>query len=254
MNGNLTLVVADLHLDYSRSGEVESLKKLIEHYSGRAKELVILGDVFESPRRNDSHLDDLASIIEVFKKFMDKGGRINYVVGNHDLGMTALKGRYYGGRFQISYPSASVNIGGLNVHFEHGHAYDPLFKNSIYDLLRIIEERASFKVGDVAENLLNGLFNLYQTKQQEDFGVPEFLNRIWVESARKILKKEDVSVVAFGHTHRPEVLRVENGKYYFNAGSWHKQFTYGTIDDEFAKILRYDKEKEIVVKEVKLEV
>ncbi|MEM0503821.1 MAG: hypothetical protein QXT58_03840, partial [Archaeoglobaceae archaeon] len=77
---------------------------------------------------------------------------------------------------------------------------------------------------------------------------------IWVELVRKILKKEDVSVVAFGHTHRPEVLRVENGKYYFNAGSWHKQFTYGTIDDEFAKILRYDKEKEIVVKEVKLEV
>lgn len=249
----LLLVVADLHLDYSKSDEVELLKKLIAGYSGRATALAILGDAFESPPRNDSSLPELGSIIEVLKEFMDKGGSIYYVVGNHDLGMTALKGRYYEGKFQISYPSVQVKIEGLSVHLEHGHLYDPLFKHSVYDLLRVIEERVNLKVGDVAESFLKALFNLYQTKQQEDFGVPEFLNRIWIESAGEILEKERVEVVVFGHTHRPEILSLGTGKYYVNAGSWHKNLNYGTIDGKSAKIFRYEEGREIALNEVEID-
>jgi UDP-2,3-diacylglucosamine pyrophosphatase LpxH len=241
----LIIVVSDLHLDFSSEKEISLFFDLIKDYSGKANILVINGDIFDSP----SSSEKISGIVEkltqlVFLKARFK--KIYYVVGNHDLGLNALRGKYRFFGLDIYYPSLEFEWHGRKLYFEHGHRYDPLFKYSLYDLMKIVEERGGFRFGDLVEDFLKNFYGYFQTEQQPGFGVPESLSNIWREAAKEIARNKKPHLVAFGHTHRGELLKVNNC-IYLNTGSFYRQYSFAVLEKNQVKLMAFKNGDEEII-------
>jgi len=241
----LILVVSDLHLDFSAAREIDLFFELIRKFSKKADMLIINGDIFDSP----SSTCNISRILERLSRLLFKNSKfkkIYHVVGNHDLGLNAFKGSYRTLRLEVCFPQLEFTWSGLKLYFEHGHRFDPLFKYSIYDLMKIIEQRGGFKFGDLAEDFITGFYGHFQTRQQPDFGVPESLAKLWVEEAESIAIARELHLVSFGHTHRKELLRMKKGVY-LNTGSFYKQNLFALIDTQKVILYSFKGGKEEVV-------
>lgn len=225
----MILTVSDLHLDYSDKEDISALFRLLRENRHRFNTIILNGDLFDSPSRNSSNAVNLEKFLSFVIDMASTGVKFYYVVGNHDLGMTALVGKYKSLNLKVVYPEVTLRLGNKRLFFEHGHRHDPLFKASIYDLLKIIEERGNFRAGDVIEKFGRIFFSHFQTKQKENFGVPESIKDLWNERAKEILQNSSVDAVFFGHTHAADIVTFDNGKIYLNCGSWYENKNYALI-------------------------
>lgn len=241
----MILAVSDLHLDFAPAEEIDLFFDLIKKFSNTAEILIINGDIFDSP----SSASSISGIFERLAKLLFKTSKfkkVYHVVGNHDLGLNAFAGRYHYFQLEICYPQLEFEWSGWKLYFEHGHRYDPLFKYSVYDLMKIIEQRGGFKFGDLAEDFLRGVYGHFQTKQQPDFGVPEALAQFWLEAAENVALTRRLHLVSFGHTHRKELVSLKNG-IYLNTGSFFKQGLFALIEKEKVSLLSFKDGREEVI-------
>lgn len=248
----MILVLSDLHLDYAIQSEKKKLEKLVLEFANPENTIVINGDLFDSPAREKPLGRQLEDILSLLLKACKMGAKIYIVAGNHDLGINSFVGKYLNGQLSIVYPDLKLKLGKKVIFFEHGHRYDPLFKHSIYDLMRILEEKGNFQFGDLAEEALTKLQGFFQSRQTKEFGVPEEVREIFREGAAKAAKKERLDVVVFGHTHSWEVTEIGPGTYYFNCGSWYKNLNYGLISDSKISVYSIKGKKAILLKELDL--
>ena len=85
----------------------------------------------------------------------------------------------------------------------------------------------TIRPGDV--NLMtagSGIVHSERTGEQERADRPG-------EQARALLaSRPEIDIVVFGHTHRPELVEVEPGRHYLNAGDWihHRSYALLTAD------------------------
>ncbi len=243
-------IISDIHLDYLSEEEKFKLRELFESLLDELEVFVINGDVFDSPGRDRSVLADILDISEIIKE--RNTGRIVYVVGNHDIGMTSFLGEVPALNLEIVYPYKILSFAGKRILIEHGHLSDPFYRASIYDLLRIVEEKAGFRVGDILENLVDEIYSVYQKPQQEGFGVPEKFKEIWRRAAFKIAEEKAADVVIYGHTHSYEIC-TESNTVYLNSGSWFKNYNYCLIKESGIYVYRFDRAKPVLLEAFKFQ-
>jgi len=227
------LVISDLHmgnrLHRPKRALLDFLRFAIEHdYS-----ICVNGDGVDLVHLSFSQLtDSLSASIGLFRKLGQRGRRIYYTVGNHDI---ALEHFLPDLGVMAVVPFLNVHSGDKRFRIEHGHTYDTMFLRfpRLYAAFTYIGrlslaigpgfyrwiENVNHRVIDFGEFLLSG----FRTRAARLRGKKE--ERIEGERECFALGAEEVGVrgfdaVIFGHTHIPGAIRLPSGIRYFNTGGW----------------------------------
>lgn len=230
-------VLSDLHLDYASKDDFESLIHFIIQAQENYELLIINGDAFDSPASTSGFSTRLIKLAETFYSFLKAGGRVIYVVGNHDIGITTFTGIYERYSFEIHYPDYELKLGKKLVYFEHGHSCDPFYRTHLYDVLKIIESETGFEIGENLVRLLEETARVLQLPQKDGFGVPKSALKIWDREAINRIKK-GADIVCMGHTHEPALKRMATG-IYANSGCWVNKRTFIELEEKEIRLVSF---------------
>lgn len=236
-----TIVISDLHLDRWTQERRAAFHQFLDHVIPNCGELIVLGDSLDFPALPGKavwpdHRDLIDRIFSVSKKGVD----LTCVIGNHDIGLRGIE--IADRKFRLTYIDSKAPLlrafGDTSVYLEHGHDYDPLFKDHIYDALGFLDRLVGTELEIMAVDFMRDVDRIFKRRKQslirsphDEPGVPESLLKLWENAAEQILKKHHYNIVIFGHTHAPLILpMLSKNQYYVNTGDWLTHSTYVEID------------------------
>jgi len=225
------IILADAHLG-ADSGERErartaKLHAFLATLPGRAKRLVIAGDLFDFwfeygtviPRQ---HFSTLAAL----RRLREAGVAITYMNGNHDFWL----GRFLGDEIGVTTHDGALELEhhGRRVWVHHG---DGLIggDNGYRILKRILRSPASIGLYRWIHPDLGIPLAHWVSGRSRHARDPEHFpaDRLWNEVARPRFAEGFDSVV-IGHFHRA-IDRCEDGRQLVVLGDWIEQFTYARL-------------------------
>lgn len=240
----MILFVSDIHLGrYDTATERANEKALIdclEAHQNEVDRLYLVGDVF------DQYIEYRHLAPKGFVRFQgllarwtDAGIPITYLLGNHDpwhrtyfeeeLGVHVVPG------------PLEETVDGTGLHLFHGDGLDPgdRLSNRLRPLLRhplSLWAYTSLLPGDWAYRLASWARSAARRKDDE-------VRPSCVESTRtyahEVLKRSPARLVVMGHSHYPELLSWPEGCY-LNPGFWHKSRTFGSLNKDVVRLLRWN--------------
>lgn len=231
-----TLIVSDIHLGAVAEENARAFLAFLEQAHRRGDELLINGDLFDFwfeysqviPR---GQLDVLVRL----RHLVEGGMPILFMGGNHDA---------WGGSFlrdevgiEVLAEPARRCIGGRRAYIAHGDGLGPADRG--YRVLRWAARspagRGLFRwihpdLGLPLARLASGT----RRAQARGAGVESPRATLLAKHAAEVLAAhEDVDLVVFGHSHRPEATELAPGRFYLNSGDWlhHNSFAVVTPDE-----------------------
>ncbi len=233
--------ISDCHLGFGRDRNADReredrllqvLEKIkAEAAEGKAKQLFIVGDLFDSwfeyrfaiPRR---HVRTLALLADIRKLIP-----VEYLMGNHDFGHR----NYFRDELHIPISGGDLERELLGKKFYIAHGDGKALNDTGYLILRKILRNKFLLWGfswvhpdigiRLAERISGGSRTYTDNRDalQNQDGL-----RIFAE--KKIIE-ERFDYVIMGHRHKPQEDRIGSG-WYINLGDWLKSYTYGRFDEE----------------------
>ena len=215
------LIISDLHLGslYSKEDLLCEMINEIEF-----DELVLAGDIIDFIKV-PTFTKRTLKFIEALKH---KGKPIVYVIGNHDINLTAFEDETVAGvqfmsKYQFEYCDRTFRI-------MHGHQFET----------GIVTWRFSMKIISIFQDMLERWLKwdmatwLVKRKLKK-----RKLRRVW-----DILEwNKDADVFIMGHTHIPEAViwidEDEKIKTYVNTGDWVEHQTYALIKGGQIRLKKY---------------
>ena len=245
------IIFSDLHIDRWDWERKEIFMQFLKYVEREASEVYILGDLFDFPAlRGENIWPRHKEIILRIRRLAEKGINVTYLIGNHDVSLRGI---------EIEQPNFTVTyrdrhrplvktIFGQEVYLEHGHEYDPLFQEHIYDAFDFLKAVTGKAVDVMALDMLTNIKRAFEQRPKKiaaglplkddsaEMGVPDRFLKIWESAAEQILKRTRYNIVFFGHTHAPVITRMATaGQYYVNTGDW---YTHSTFVEMTPKILK----------------
>jgi UDP-2,3-diacylglucosamine pyrophosphatase LpxH len=219
INNRKIVVISDLHLGNPFSSAKKPVVDFLHWAAGEGFDVVINGDGFEIAQVSFSKIArDVPEVFHAIKWFTQQGLNIYYVIGNHDIVLENFLNDW--GGFKMA-PFLNVWSGTQRIRIEHGHLYDPFFVRypNLYEFLTWF--------AGLALKLHPSLYRLWMAYEKfmskhvwskhEDGIVGE--QAAFADAALELTSRGFDHVV-FGHTHHAGHCVLENGKSYFNSGSW----------------------------------
>jgi UDP-2,3-diacylglucosamine hydrolase len=231
---NAIYFISDVHLgmkhyDYKKLQEqlvINFFDKIIEE---KAKELIIVGDFFDSWIEYKQVVPK--GFYRIFSKIYDlvnSGIKITYLAGNHDF----WRGKYLYDEFGIEMVNSHVErtIDGKKFFIHHGDGL--AYKDTGYKILKVILRS---KVSQFFYSLLHPDFGLWlarstSSKSRYHTSQKDYSQKDGLKDAAMQKIKEGFDFVIMGHRHKPLMIKEGNG-YYVNLGDWMKNFSYGEFVD-----------------------
>lgn len=225
--------ISDIHLGLqnkvTEENKEKSLVKLLEQVSEDAKELFILGDLFDYwfEYRYVAQKGYYRTFTAL-KKCADAGVKIHYIIGNHDF----MHRDFFANEFDAKLYDDPVELVLDGYKFYLGHG-DGLLKNDTgYNIIKKI----------LRNKFLQGFYSLIHpdigislasntSKKSRDYTSKKDLDRLdgLFEVAKKRIDLGD-NFVIFGHLHRRRFEQYKTG-YYINLGTWLKEPCYGLFNN-----------------------
>ncbi len=233
-------LISDLHLGaVPRETEV-AFRAWLKRAEVEASRVIINGDLFDFwfeygrvvPSEHVRVLAALADLVE-------SGVPVDLVGGNHD---------WWGGEFFPEHLGVNfhpdpirIEVGGRTMLIAHG---DGLGAGDVgYRLLkRVLRGRITrwaFRwlhpdIGAWLADRISDTKERAHSTNEEQFARARFLES-W---ARKTFAEEpELSYIALGHTHTPDVVTIAPGKFYMNSGDWVFHRSYITIGSDGVPVL-----------------
>ncbi|MCK5918943.1 MAG: UDP-2,3-diacylglucosamine diphosphatase [Cocleimonas sp.] len=207
-----TYFIADLHLDDSRPHITQLFIEFLDNIQLKAKELYILGDLFEywigddvlelQPEACPKTVKLMQTVVVQLKKLADSGVKIYLVHGNRDF--------LIGDQF-IQAVGASllgettvIDLYGTPTLIMHG---DTLCTDDTeYQQLRIILRNPQWQIDFLSRSIqerIKEADNLRKISQEQTKGKPKDILDVNQRQVEKIMRKFNVTQLIHGHTHRP---------------------------------------------------
>ena len=196
------LFISDLHLDARRPAATRTFLHFLEETATEARDLYILGDLFElwigDDDPNPLH-QEIASAIAALGK---SGTRCFFMAGNRDF---VIGPDYLArcGLTRLNDPTL-IYVGGKSVLVSHGDIFctDDIgyqrYRRIVYNpVLKSIYDALPFAIRDL-------IVGRIRSSSQESDKPPEIMdvNQGAIEQA---LREFDVDILLHGHTHRPAI-------------------------------------------------
>jgi UDP-2,3-diacylglucosamine hydrolase len=202
------LFISDLHLT---AGDAETTDRFVKFMDGparSARELYILGDLFEAWIGDDDDDPRLAPIVAALRRLTDAGVRCALMHGNRDflLGQQfcALTGTRLLGDYE------RITLFGQSVLLTHGDLLctdDTRYMKLRADL-RSPEWQRDFLGRSLAERRQIAS-DLRQLSTTEIAAKDAYIMDVNQAAVERTMREHDVTLLLHGHTHRPAVHRFE---------------------------------------------
>ena len=238
------LIVSDAHLGATPDASRRRLLSFLEAVPGTADELVVNGDLFDfwfewRTAVPSQHFD----VLRVLAWIVDSGVRVRHVAGNHDA---------WGGAFlrdevglELLEGPLCTEVGGRRTYLAHGDglAGGDWGYRALKAVVRSRPAEALFRAlhPDLAHRLVRWVSRTEGGRDRPERGA-RARAEVLAEHAERLLRDHDsLDLVAFGHSHRPELREVEPGRHYLNAGDWMQSFTYGVVTPDEVSLERWER-------------
>lgn len=236
------ILFSDLHVDRWAWERRKMFVDFLKYVETEASEVIILGDLLDFPSlKGDNIWPKHEGLINRLRRLPEQGIPLTYLIGNHDISLRGVELEL--DNLIITYRNKQRPLlrtfFGREVYIEHGHEYDPLFQEHVYDALEFLRSVTGQALDARALDFLRNISTTFRIDigrrntglpikhHSEDIGVPERILKIWDTAAEQILKRMRVDIVFFGHTHAPGVTRMQSqGQYYVNTGDWITHTTF----------------------------
>jgi UDP-2,3-diacylglucosamine hydrolase len=233
--------ISDAHLgleDKTKERLKESLLvSFLEEIKGDAKELYIVGDLFDFwfeykyvvPKGYYRFLAKLSELT-------DSGLKVYYLAGNHDF----WRGNYFKEEFGIEILNEPFErvIEGKRFFIHHGDGL--AYNDTGYKIARaILRNRAcQFLYSLLHPTIGIGLAKRTSSGSRLHTSKKDYSQKDGLRDFALKKVNEGYDYVLMGHRHRPEMIEEGNG-WYVNLGDWMYNFTYGEFRDGHFSLKRY---------------
>ncbi len=243
MTDRPVFVVSDIHIGAVPAETERSFRLFLDYAAAESSALVINGDLFDV--WVPSHrfvMRPYARVLAKLTEIVEEGLRVYFVGGNHD----ALE--YVGsvltedtGVIVLDDP-ASIELGPFRALVAHGDGVSrwrdgyrkenaPLRAALRFGPLRSLAERILpiDWLYDRASpwSRVPGIVARHQRGEGTGDKTDAEPIRTW--AAAQLAHNPDIDIVLAGHSHLPEWVEVEPGRFYVNAGDWIEHMTYATL-------------------------
>jgi UDP-2,3-diacylglucosamine hydrolase len=247
-----TIFFSDLHIDRWNRDRKDAFLDFMKYVEKEASEVYVLGDIFDFPAlKGDSVWPRHEEVVMRLRRLAKKNIALTYLIGNHDISLRGIE--FSEKNFRITYCDNKnpilKKIAGRTVYMEHGHYYDPLFQDHIYEAVDFLKSLTGQAVDVKAVDFLRDIVRIMQRNpkkkpaeiarkhDEKEFGVPEKFLKIWETEAEQILKRTRCNIVMFGHTHAPLISRMlTKDQFYVNTGDWFAHSTFVELTPKSLKL------------------
>jgi UDP-2,3-diacylglucosamine pyrophosphatase LpxH len=231
-------VISDLHLGNPVSTATKRVLPFLDHVADQGASVCINGDGFDMLQTSFKRIvSSGVPVLDRLAQITDNGGRVYYVVGNHDLVLEHFLDSVL--TFTMS-PFLNVTSGDARIRIEHGHVYDPFFANhpDLYGLATHLAGLTLFLHADVYR-VWTWLADRADRRRRERAG-DDLTATSYCHGAAEMLLRRGFDAVLFGHTHNPEHVQMPSGTY-VNTGNWLQGHTYAEIDHGKIDLKRWER-------------
>ena len=245
----MVLFVSDMH--FGRNSQAEerateaALIACLRSFDATVEGLYLVGDVF------DEYIEYRRLIPKGFVRFQaflaewaDRGVPVTYLAGNHDPWHDTYFEEELGVRIVLD--EVVETLHGRAVYLTHGDGLAQ--RNSIYRRLKPwlrhpvpVWLYKTLLPADSGMRLARW-YNRRFADRSLDLSVVEDLRA----HARRVLTDTDAGLVVMGHSHHPEMQVWPEG-IYLNPGSWSETSTFGCLEKDDLKLLRWNGEQAVEV-------
>lgn len=237
------LVVSDVHVGAVPPKTERAFRDFLDYAATEASALVINGDLFDVwvPSRRfvmRPHVRVIAKLADV----VERGLKVYFVGGNHDaLEYSETVLREDAGVTVLDDPTR-IRFGVFNALVAHGDGVRTLgreYRKEHPVLRRLLR---SDRIRSIAERLLpeDWLYDRVSSwsrvpgivarhERGEGTGPKSDAPRVEAWAREQLRKFPEVDLVLVGHSHLPEWLEVESGRFYLNTGDWIEHMTYAAV-------------------------
>lgn len=235
----MMLFVSDMHFGRGecRASE-DALIACLRAHARDAAGLYLLGDVFDAYIEYRRLIPKgCTRFLALLAEWTDHGIPVTYLVGNHDPWHRDYFEEEFGIRVVRDAVVEAVNGHVLYLHHGDGIAMGGAVYRFLKPILRHPVPVWLYRTlipGDA------GMALAHWVNRRLDSGEPDQeAVRDLRAHARRILADTSASLVVMGHTHVAEQVAWPEG-IYLNTGSWLGARTYGVLDDQGVRLMRWN--------------
>jgi UDP-2,3-diacylglucosamine hydrolase len=201
-----TLFISDLHLT---AGDAETMRRFVEFVdrpARAARELYILGDLFEAWIGDDDDDPRLEPIVVALRRLTDSGIACSLMHGNRDFLLGPRFCEATGTRLLGDYER--ITLDGQPVLLTHGDLLctDDTRYMTLRAELRSKSWQRDFLARPLAERRQIAS-DLRQLSATEVAAKDDYIMDVNQGSVERTMREHDVTLLVHGHTHRPAVHR-----------------------------------------------
>ncbi len=231
-------IFSDAHLGAGAADEDRALSSFLHHLRGRARSLLINGDLFDfwfewrhvMPR---GHVRVLGALAEL----RDAGLPVLMIGGNHDCWGGEILVDDVGIDYQLG--TLDTSIGGWRAHVEHGDGLRPSEDRAYRRLRAVLRNRLAIRAfrwlhPDWGSRLASGSSDASRVHRARDGG-----DGLRAMALNLLSSEPRVELVVFGHSHVSALERAPGGGVYANPGAWLDSRRYLVVTPERIELRRW---------------
>ena len=205
-----TLFVSDLHLEAERPDIGEQFIEFLKTDAVEAEALYILGDLFEAWVGDDDPNTHYFKIKRALRKVVDKGIPVYFMHGNRDFMIGSGFANETG--VKILPDPYKVDMYGEKALLSHG---DALCTDDVqYQRVRKMTRDPDWQASMLAKPLKERLRIAEEARRQsleQTLNLSMNIMDVNQEAVKKVIIEHGVDVLLHGHTHRPDIHKVDLG-------------------------------------------
>lgn len=233
-----TLFISDLHLDACRPKVTALFLAFLSGEARRAEALYILGDLFEAWLGDDDPDPHHARVAEGLAALADSGVPVHFLVGNRDF----LLGRDYAERagMRLMREPVLLNLYGTPTALLHGDVL--CTDDTEYQAFRRMVRQPEWQRGFLAKPLEERRAMAEQARARSYSRGQSMAAEVMDVNADAVadaFRVHDVPRMIHGHTHRPDIHRIEvddRPRERIVLGDWYAQGSVLRVDENGATL------------------
>lgn len=237
-----TVVVSDAHLGQQGNRTRDAFHRFLRAVPELGQHLLINGDLFEFWFEYRHVIPRSAfATLSILSEIREKGVRLTVTGGNHDRWGLDFWSSELGAEFHTGH--IRMELSGWQAWVAHGDGVAELDSSGriLHKITRHPLTAATFRLlhPDLAISIVNRLSNRLAARKRETLAIRAAAAQ--TEFARTLLQREpDVDLVILGHTHRPALEALEDGRWYFNPGAWMEGHRYGVVTQDGPELRTFE--------------
>ncbi|MEH6813867.1 MAG: UDP-2,3-diacylglucosamine diphosphatase [Motiliproteus sp.] len=220
-----TLFIADLHLHDERPELTRAFLRFLQKKAVHADALYILGDLFEAWIGNDDPSETATSVSKGLKSLSSAGIKIYLQHGNRDFLIDHQFAQHAG--VQLLAEACRITPYNKPLLLMHGDqlCLDDIEYQKFKELVRSPQWRQDFLTKPLVDRQA---IAADLRKQSQSSGRQKSMAIMDVSAAEvdRIMDEYGVDILIHGHTHRPDIHLLSNGKCRIVLGDWDSKLWY----------------------------